>query len=132
MVVVVVVVVTVAVSGIGGCACIAAASSPAFCNGRSPDSRWVRSEVYVRISELPVQESIRDIRQCHMNCLIRVDGVVTRRTSVFPKLYGVKYSCGVCGYLTGAAPPQHELYSNKMALITSDCGKMRSLGIKRP
>ena len=28
--------------------------------------------------------------------------------------------------------PQHGLSSNKMALITSDCGTTRSLGIKRP
>ena len=30
----------------------------------------------------------------------------------------------------GARTPQHGLYSNKMALITSDCGNMRSLSIK--
>ena len=34
---------------------------------------------------------------------------------------------------TGAGtPPQHGLPSNEMALITSDCGTMRSLGIKWP
>ena len=32
----------------------------------------------------------------------------------------------------GAGPPQHGLYSNKMALITSDCGKMRYLSIEWP
>jgi DNA replication licensing factor MCM2 len=66
-----------------------------------PNYGTVHREVYVRISELPVQESIRDIRQSHMNCLIRVDGVVTRRTGVFPKMSSVKYTCNVCGYLTG-------------------------------
>ena len=30
----------------------------------------------------------------------------------------------------GAAPPQHGLSSDTMVLITSDCGAMRSLGIK--
>ena len=30
------------------------------------------------------------------------------------------------------ATPQHGLYSNKMALITADCGRMRSLRIKWP
>ena len=67
-----------------------------------PNYGGVHAEVYVRISELPVQESIRDIRQNHMNCLIRVDGVVTRRTGVFPKLATVKYSCNVCGFTTAA------------------------------
>ena len=67
-----------------------------------PNYGGVHQQVYVRISELPVQESIRDIRQSHMNCLIRVDGVVTRRTGVFPKLASVKYSCNVCGYTTAS------------------------------
>ena len=65
-----------------------------------PNYGGVHKKVFVRISELPVQESIRDIRQSHMNCLIRVDGVVTRRTSVFPQLDEVKYSCNVCGYIS--------------------------------
>ena len=30
----------------------------------------------------------------------------------------------------GCGPPQHGLSSNKMARITSDCGKMRHLSIK--
>ena len=29
-------------------------------------------------------------------------------------------------------PPQHGVHSNNMALITSDCGTMRSLRIKWP
>ena len=33
---------------------------------------------------------------------------------------------------TGAGPPQHGLSSNKMALITSDCGVMCSPSIKWP
>ena len=33
---------------------------------------------------------------------------------------------------TRTVNPQHGLRSNKMALITSDCGKMRSLSIKWP
>ena len=33
---------------------------------------------------------------------------------------------------TGVGPPQHGLPSRKMALITSDCGATRSLGIEWP
>ena len=33
----------------------------------------------------------------HLNCLIRVSGVVTRRTGVFPQLQLIKYDCVKCG-----------------------------------
>lgn len=35
---------------------------------------------------MPLLEKIREIRQTHLNKLIRVSGVVTRRTGVFPQL----------------------------------------------
>jgi DNA-directed RNA polymerase subunit RPC12/RpoP len=37
----------------------------------------------------------------HLNLLIRVGGVVTRRSSVFPQLCQVKYDCNKCGYTLG-------------------------------
>ena len=37
---------------------------------------------------------------------------------------------GVLNEPHGAGTPRHGLYPNKMALITSDCGKMRFLSIK--
>lgn len=40
-------------------------------------------------------------RQFHLNKLIRVTGVVTRRTGVFPQLQMVKYDCTKCGFLLG-------------------------------
>lgn len=42
---------------------------------------------------MPLLERIRDIRQSHLNTLIRVAGVVTRRTGVFPQL---KVNLGQC------------------------------------
>ena len=40
-------------------------------------------------------------RQIHLNKLISVEGVVTRRTSVFPQLQMVKYDCNKCGFILG-------------------------------
>lgn len=40
-------------------------------------------------------------RHIHLNHLIRVHGVVTRRTSVFPQLKYVRYDCLKCGALLG-------------------------------
>lgn len=42
---------------------------------------------------MPVEDVIRDIRVTHLNALIKIKGVVTKRTGVFPELRSVWYSC---------------------------------------
>ena len=66
-----------------------------------PDYERVRQSIHVRITELPIHDSIRDLRQVHMGCLVKVSGVVTRRSGVFPQLKVCKYNCGSCGYVLG-------------------------------
>jgi DNA replication licensing factor MCM2 len=66
-----------------------------------PQYNQVHSSVHVRIADLPVSDSIRDLRQEHLNALIKVQGVVTRRTSVFPQLLSVKFACKVCSQSMG-------------------------------
>eukprot|EP00798_Chlamydomonas_sp_ICE-L_P026366 gene26366-17459_t len=58
-------------------------------------------EVYVRLAELPICDKLRELRNFHLNTLVRVTGVVTRRTGVFPQLRLVKYDCNKCGYVLG-------------------------------
>uniref|UniRef100_A0A7S1JI13 DNA replication licensing factor MCM2 n=1 Tax=Eutreptiella gymnastica TaxID=73025 RepID=A0A7S1JI13_9EUGL len=59
------------------------------------------SVVHVRITDLPICDPIRDIRQVHLNALIKVAGVVTRRSVVFPQLQNVVFDCLVCGFAIG-------------------------------
>lgn len=40
-------------------------------------------------------------RQIHLNTMIRIGGVVTRRSGVFPQLQQVKYDCNKCGTILG-------------------------------
>ena len=40
-------------------------------------------------------------RYWHLNKLVRIGGVVTRRTGVFPQLQMVKYDCTKCGFILG-------------------------------
>lgn len=58
-----------------------------------PYYRNVSKEMKARIVGLP-EISLRDLRQVHLNVLIKVSGVVTRRTAVFPQLSLAKYNCG--------------------------------------
>lgn len=61
----------------------------------------IRSEIHVRITDFPTIDQIRDLRYNHLNTLVRVSGVVTRRSGVFPQLKLVKYDCGRCGAVLG-------------------------------
>ncbi|KAI4368548.1 hypothetical protein MLD38_017095 [Melastoma candidum] len=63
--------------------------------------RNIHRKIYVRITNLPVYDQIRNIRQIHLNTMIRIGGVVTRRTGVFPQLNQVKYDCNKCGAILG-------------------------------
>ena len=49
-----------------------------------PDYSETHQEIFVRISELPVEDKLRELRQVHLNALIKFRGVVTKRTQVFP------------------------------------------------
>ncbi|KAF1317116.1 DNA replication licensing factor mcm2, partial [Globisporangium splendens] len=67
----------------------------------------IHQEIYVRILDLPGTENLRDLRTAHLNFLIKVSGVVTRRTSVFPQLKLVKVNCLGCGTVIGPFTQQN-------------------------
>lgn len=71
-----------------------------------PDYERIHSEIHVRISDLPVHYTLRQLRQTHLNCLVRVTGVVTRRTGVFPQLKYVRFNCTKCGIVLGPFPQE--------------------------
>lgn len=66
-----------------------------------PNYDRIHSEIHVRIAELPSSTTLRDLRQTNLNSLVRVSGVVTRRSGVFPQLKYVKFDCGKCGTVLG-------------------------------
>ncbi|KDQ53623.1 hypothetical protein JAAARDRAFT_197421 [Jaapia argillacea MUCL 33604] len=66
-----------------------------------PSYERIHAEVHVRISDLPLVTSLRDLRRSNLNNLVRVTGVVTRRTGVFPQLKYVKFDCRKCGAVLG-------------------------------
>jgi DNA replication licensing factor MCM2 len=50
---------------------------------------------------LPLSDRLRDLRQSDLNSLVKVCGVVTRRTGVFPQLLAIAYDCVTCTYTMG-------------------------------
>jgi len=66
-----------------------------------PDYSNLYKEVFVRVKELPVEDKLRDLRQVHLNALIKIKGVVTKRTGVFPELTEIFYKCMKCNLIKG-------------------------------
>ncbi|CAI0463746.1 unnamed protein product [Linum tenue] len=56
-----------------------------------PKYKNIHQKIYVRVTNLPVYDQIRNIRQIHLNTMIRIGGVVTRRSGVFPQLQQTIY-----------------------------------------
>ncbi|KAI8165624.1 DNA replication licensing factor [Colletotrichum sp. SAR 10_70] len=88
-----------------------------------PDYERIHSEIHVRIFDLPVHYTLRQLRQSHLNCLVRVSGVVTKRTGVFPQLKYVKFDCTKCGITLG--PFQQE---SNVEVKISYCQSCQSRG----
>jgi DNA replication licensing factor MCM2 len=88
-----------------------------------PDYERIHSEIHVRISDLPVHYTLRQLRQTHLNCLVRVSGVVTRRSGVFPQLKYVMFDCGKCHMRLG--PFQQE---SNVEVKISYCQNCQSRG----
>ncbi|KAK6539810.1 MCM DNA helicase complex subunit [Orbilia ellipsospora] len=83
----------------------------------------IHPEIHVRVSEVPAVFTLRELRQTHLNALVRVSGVVTRRTGVFPQLKVVKFDCTKCGITIG--PFQQE---SNVEVKISYCQNCQSRG----
>jgi DNA replication licensing factor MCM2 len=84
-----------------------------------PDYHRIHNEIHVRITNLPVQYTLRQLRQNHLNCLVRVSGVVTRRTGVFPQLKYIMFKCSKCGITLG--PFQQESTTEVKISFCQNC-----------
>jgi len=66
-----------------------------------PDYHRIHDQIFIRVRELPVLDTLRDLRQVHLNALIKIRGVVTKRTTVFPELQKMYFRCNGCQDLKG-------------------------------
>ncbi|KAG5859894.1 minichromosome maintenance protein [Encephalitozoon hellem] len=66
-----------------------------------PNYHMIKPKVHARIIDLPVCDTIRSLRNSHLGKLVKVSGVVTRRSGVFPLYSIVKFSCLKCKSVFG-------------------------------
>ncbi|KAJ7770136.1 MCM-domain-containing protein [Mycena maculata] len=91
-----------------------------------PGYKRIHLEIHVRICDLPLSSSLRDLRRANLNNLVRVSGVVTRRSGVFPQLKLVKFDCKKCGALLG--PFFQDATREATEVKISFCGNCESKG----
>ncbi|KAF7376225.1 DNA helicase [Mycena sanguinolenta] len=91
-----------------------------------PAYKRIHSEIHVRICDLPLSSSLRDLRRSNLNNLVRVSGVVTRRSGVFPQLKYVKFNCGKCKATLG--PFYQDATREATEVKISFCGNCESKG----
>jgi len=88
-----------------------------------PSYERITKDVRVRISDLPLVEDLRSLRQLHLNQLIRTSGVVSASSGVLPQLHMVKFDCTKCGYVLGPF-----LQNQDQELKAGTCPECQSLG----
>ncbi|EJW02952.1 hypothetical protein EDEG_02664 [Edhazardia aedis USNM 41457] len=66
-----------------------------------PNYRYIKNQVFLRLLDVPITESIRSLRNIHLGTLVKVRGVVTKRSAVFPLLSVVTYFCQKCSTTFG-------------------------------
>ena len=66
-----------------------------------PHYNAIRDEIHVRFSDYPILDSLRDLRRLHLDTLVKITGVVTRRSAVFPQVKLAYYDCARCNYTLG-------------------------------
>ena len=84
-----------------------------------PQYHDIHNEIHVRITDVPVTYTLRQLRQHHLNCLVRVAGVVTRRSGVFPQLKYVMFVCQKCNITLG--PFQQEASAEVKISYCQNC-----------
>lgn len=66
-----------------------------------PSYNAIKVEIHVRVADFPVVNSLRELRRSHLDSLVKVHGVVTRRSAVYPQLQLAYYNCVACGTTQG-------------------------------
>ena len=64
-----------------------------------PNYEQIHADLFIRIRDLPVIDKLRELRSSHLRSLIRTQGVITRRSGVFPQMVYAAFRCGFCGMI---------------------------------
>ena len=63
----------------------------------------------MRINKIPVEDKLRELKQQVLSQMVRVRGVVTKRTAILAKLWQATFRCTKCGMRKGPIVVTEEL-----------------------
>lgn len=66
-----------------------------------PHYSKIQQFIFFRLTGTPSLELIRELRNVHLNSLVKVLGIITKRSRVYPLLSLVKYDCRKCRAILG-------------------------------
>lgn len=66
-----------------------------------PNYFMIKSRINVRIIDVPVFEELRELRNENLGTLIKIRGIVTRRSGVYPRTFIAKFLCVKCREIFG-------------------------------
>lgn len=88
-----------------------------------PSYASIHPEVFVKIKDLPIKDNLRELRHIHLNKLINIIGVITKRNQVLNQLKKITCRCQRCGELQGP------FYASSISEINfGACGSCQSKG----
>jgi DNA replication licensing factor MCM2 len=86
-----------------------------------PSYTAIQMEIHVRISNVPITDSLRDLRRSQLDHLVKVHGVVTRRSAVYPQLQLAHYRCTGCKATQGPFRVESNGESAVAAYMPDEC-----------
>ena len=85
----------------------------------------IYKEIFVRIKDLPILITLRNLRCEDIGHLIKIKGVITKRTNVYPKLRVAYFACVKCGEENG---PFYFNTLDEQQIIIGSCPVCQSNG----
>ena len=74
-----------------------------------PGYNEIQEEIQVKIENFPLEEKIRELRIYHLNTMIQIKGVVTRKYPIYQKLKKLHYTCVKCNFKYGPIYQQDDV-----------------------
>lgn len=71
-----------------------------------PNYNDIHQQTFCRLTEFPVVSSLRELRARDINLLIKLEGVVTRRSGVYPQICQAVFTCMKCAASIGPLEQQ--------------------------
>ena len=98
-----------------------------------PNYEQIHSDLFVRIRDLPVIDKLRELRSSHLRSLIRTQGVITRRSGVFPQMVYAAFRCRFCGMIVdGVKQASEREIRPEMCVFCQRKGVGNRLDFRRP